>query len=427
MKAASRSIAYEFRVAMRRTALFIVLLSLIGGCCLLWLRPFPTSRQVAEARAKIYQSWHDQTRAAYESFRHLAIENGWSMYVRTYEGPPLVRGLTSVGRLECAESRYAPLYEAQRGRFIESVVAFRAGRTGFTERTTASRSWWRRTKRRDLELGVLYSDGSLTKHGLPEIGHVSHLAMGNRYVFFSELSWSADRLWLYDVPKRTLREVPKLEGWEGAVIDLAVVGDRFLLVVCWDELIVTRATSPFAPVSRVEGVSEMLLVGERIIIEKDNACLLYDPESGETEHLTPGKVVAPLGQNEFLFCRPETAHIGYTRAALQRYNISDRSADVFWQPPKGESGFRLKPGEEKMYDYTEVILSPDRRFLFVPRQIPAYGIPEVLMVLEYDVYDLGSGQKRGSFLTIHEGKFCFEFLGWVEQKEGPVPEPARAN
>jgi hypothetical protein len=407
---------------MRRTALFIVLLSLIGGCCLLWLRPFPTKRQVAKARAEIYQGWYDQTTAAYEAFRHLAGESGWRMYVRTYEGPPRLGGLTAIGRLDCGESRYTPLYEPQKRRFIETVTPFRGGRAAFIEYTRKSSLLWGTTSFRDFELGVLRRDGSVTKVRIPDIDVLGDIAIGDRYVVFSEM---AGKVWLYDVHEGALREMEKPKGWEGIVGKLAMLRDRFLLIgsgVPGTRLVVVEVERPDAVVSSTEEVWKMLVVGDHVVVQKNNDCFLYDPQSGGTEHLTPGRLVRPVGRHEFLFCEPDAHSPGILTGNLYRYNVITRSAAFFWQPPKEDGGFRTEPGEEKGYDYAKLILSPDRRFLFVPREIPPYTIAEVLLSFECDVYDLMSGERCGSFLTIHEGRFCFEFLGWVDQREAAVPE-----
>jgi len=79
----------------------------------------------------------------------------------------------------------------------------------------------------------------------------------------------------------------------------------------------------------------------------------------------------------------------------------------------------MKPGEEKHYDYRKLMLSPDGHFLFVPWEILTsyHGRNETVKTFEYEVYDLRSGQKRGSFLTIHEGKFYFEVLGWAHTEQ----------
>lgn len=414
-------------MGLRRFVTFVVVVLVIYLIAVAYVfffaGPSPSRRDVAKARAGLYQSWCNETGDAYEAFKELARERGWRMYVSTYEGPPVVRGLTTIGRLECGESIYVPLYQPQTGRSIETVAAFRGGQTAFIECTRARRSWWRRTKPRHLELGVLYSDGSLTKLQLPDMQIVSHLAIGNRCVFFCDFF---ERLWLYDIQEETLREVQRPEGWEGIAGTIGMLADRFLFILSTrDVLHVVRSTAPYAEVSRIAGVSEMLLVGERIIIEKDDTCFLYNTESGGTEHLTPGKLVAPLGQNEFLFCGRDTSYPAYTRCTLNLYDIAARSQQVFWQPPKEDGGFRVKPGKEKYYDYAKLILSPDRRFLFVPREIPAYRTAESLMVFEYNVFDLGSGEKRGSFLTIHEGQFCFEFLGWDTGDQGARPAVPR--
>lgn len=385
----------------------------------------PDWESVARARARLYQSWHQENKDAYQAFNELCRANGWQMYVWTTDGVHSRWGWRGIGRLDCGRSTYTAVYEPSRDRFTNEVTAFREGKAAFIECTRKFR-FWGGVKQRDYELGILHSDGTLTKVDLPGTQHVRDLAMGGAYVF---LSVSPDRLWLYDIQRNSLDEVPTPPAWKGGVLELAVVGDRFLAIgpdVPGTALVVLEARPPHAEVSRMENVWKMIVVGDRIIVEKDGVCLLFDPESGGAERLAAGRLLAELGRDEFLFCSAGESPTSSLTEVLYRYDIAARSSSVLWEPPKEDGGFRLGSGEEKVYEDSKAVVSPDRRFLFLPRRIPTYSKSETVESFEYDVYDLTNGQKRGAFLSIHEGKFYFEFLGWVEQRGARVPEPLDA-
>jgi hypothetical protein len=133
------------------------------------------------------------------------------------------------------------------------------------------------------------------------------------------------------------------------------------------------------------------------------------------ERLTAGRLVMKLGKDEFLYCGADRFAPYNTRSPLHRYSIISRSAELFWEPPAGDVGFRMRPGEEKFYHYTKLMLSPKGRFLFVPSGVRSTSRAEYLLgqVLQYGAYELKTGEKRGVFLNLYEGKFFWNFLGWV--------------
>jgi hypothetical protein len=73
-------------------------------------------------------------------------------------------------------------------------------------------------------------------------------------------------------------------------------------------------------------------------------------------------------------------------------------------------------GQERQYDYTRLFLSLDSRFLFIPWHLPPRSHAELHLarMLEYEVYDLTTGEKRGAFVDSFQGKLSFGYLGWVE-------------
>lgn len=418
----------KVRMGLRRFVTFVVVVLvvyLVAAVVFFFVGPAPSRRAVAEGRSRLYESWCVQNKDAYEGFKRLARANGWQMYARTNEGLHFSWGWGGIGCLDYGRSTYKSLHEATKDWFIGAVTPFQDGKGAFIESITEF-SWpWRKIKRQDFELGVVHRNRAVTKVPLANIEYAASIAIGNRYVLLPDHSAYPPRLWLYDLRENSLRAVPTPQGWEGIVEKLAISGDRFLLTLSTREVMnVIRATVPHAEVSRIEGVSDMLLVGEHIVIKTHDGCLLYDPESGGTERLTPGQPLLAAGGDTFLFCEPEAPHHASTRAGIYRYGILTRRAELLWKPLKEQRGFRIEPGREKDYDYRKIMLSPDGHFLFVPWQIPTswYKRQESVMTFEYEVYDLRSGEKRGSFVTIFEGKFYFKILGWdtSDQEGGPA-------
>lgn len=409
---------------MRRIGVFGVVLLGIGVSCVLVIPSRPSLRDVVEARADLYESWYRETKDAYEDFRDLAAARGWKMYVRANDGQPRLREFTSIGQLDWRELKYEPLYEPRKGRFIKSVTAFRGDEAALIECTRKFPLLWGTIKERDFQLAVVGKQGAVRKVPIPDVELGGDIAIGNRYVFFSEVFHG---IWLYDLQEGALSALPKALSADVGLAKLSVIEDRFLVIAPGLPLpggvaVVVQARKPHAEVSRIHGVSNVLVVGENMVVEKEGVCFLYDVPSGRTERLAAGRLVAPVGKNEFLYCAPDARAPAKLAGDLHQYNIVRRSANVIWRPPKEHTGFRTGPGEESVYDYSKVILSPDGHFILVPRLIPLYRVAEAPLAFEYGVYDLKSAQKQGAFLTIWEGQFYFEFLGWAAD-QGEAPQP----
>lgn len=382
---------------------------------------------------RLYRNWYGGNREAYEQFRELARAKGWKMYI--------ING-DSIGILDFGHSTYDPLYSLPPRRQIRAITRFDGGRVAFIECRDKAR-WWRNTMElTDFDLRVLEEGGGLTKVPLDwlYLGRLPIL-MGDRCVVFG----SGGAAYVYDTEAKNSRRVftPKEDPPEGVVKVALVEGESLVVLLGRDlpgRLVVLEAKKPHPEISRMDGVSNMIVVGEHIVVEKgtallcsfslvnedivaddDGVCFLCDPEDGTTERLTAGNLVCSYGADEFLFCTLEQGNTSEGRAQLHRYRISSRSRELVWEPPAGDTGLEVRAGKQKRYDYTRLFLSPDGRFLFVPRHVPPTTHAELHLgdVLEYQVYDLSSGEKRGAFLNLYEGKFFFEFLGWDESKPGP--------
>ncbi len=337
------------------------------------------------------ESWYNENAKAHDRFRQLAKEKDWRMYARAHH--------ESLGRFDFARFAYEPLYSPPAGRWILQTSMPSAGRVAFTECTP------RRSRGGQLTLGefhlcVAEREGTVTKLRLegdefrwwpPEQRLV---ALGPRFVFFA----SDKRAYVYDIQPKSLETVYELEkgewlGTRGRVL----LAERKFLILLLDSgggdmtAVVLDADEPHPVMSRVQGLSNAILVGEHIVIEKGDTLFLYEPRSGETERVASGKLAISLGEDEFVF-QDE-------KLRLRKYKIGSRSTELLRSEPTGT-------------DRRRVMVSPDHLFLFLPQEVWWGGRFKWTAVLEYQGYDLASGEKRGAFLVPHVGGRFLEFLGW---------------
>jgi hypothetical protein len=394
--------------------LLAIVLGITSGCI-----------DFGRARTGLYESWCTQNGGARERFKRLAIAESWEMCALAYDRPEF--HFTAIGHLDPAAPKFTALYEVPRGRRIAALARLQDGRVCFIEA--------RAPLRPPFALGIIEGLGTTVKSRLP-VNHVDlpvPIAGGRRHLFFTD--W-ARRAWLYDMQQRSLDTVFDLGPGQDKIVKVAMVGDEFLLILRHASgtgtMVVLDGAKPHRQVSKIDGVSDMLVVGDHIVVEKHDVCFLYDPHSGATEGLTAGKLLTKIGNDEFLFCPADWSAPERGIVSLYRYKISSRSDELLWEPPAAGSGFRISPGQKKNYDYTKVFFSPDGGFLFVPWEITPLSKAEVILprTLEYEVYDLISGEVRGAFLNLFEGKFHLEFLGWATGGPGPQSQqegPAEAE
>lgn len=396
--------------------LFLLTVGAIIIGYILTLSPRALHREGERARVAFYESWCKENEAAYNGWISLARENRWSMYVwaRAWKAD-----FAGIGRLGWGERSYALLYGSRHGRCLKAVTGFREGRAAFIE-CTQKVSWWRSdVELSEYKLGVLESDGTVSKVSFDASEPVRVIALGRRYVLLSE---SYQKVWLYDIRSNVLCAVLEGPPAQDGIEKAGILRDRFLLLmtgILARTIVVLDAEKPHVEISRIEKVADFLTLAEHVVVEKDEACFLYDPATGSAERLTSGRLLREAGSDGFLFYRSERGTL-----PLYRYDITARSAELLWEPPSRDPGFGVRPGEGKPYDYGEVILSPCGHFLLVPWRLegPMSKAQRLLGTkLEYDVYDIRTGEKRGAFLNLYEGKFFFEFLGWDTSDQGVKP------
>lgn len=373
---------------------------------------------LSKVRASFYESWRRENAEAYGRFTEAARTNNWIMYVgcSSRSSPSAVDG--GIGYLDCGQPKYTALYAVPRHREIVALTRFFEAQAAFIECNKGGHG-----RGEHFELGVVSDAGLVLKAEAP-LGHgdkVGAIAISQRHVFFT--NW-ANKGWLYRIADKALDTVFELPLPDGRITKAHILEETYLLILSGSggegRFRVIRATGPYTEVSTLQGVSNVEVVGGRIIVERDAVCFLYDPRTGSTEQLVPGKLVSSLSECEFLFRGLEQYGLSYSSSALYRYDLLSRSADIFWDALSADTGSRAHAGQNSYYAYNKLVLSPDGRFLLVPLRLRARSYEESRLGerLQYEVYDLRARQQRGAFLNLHEGEFFFQFLGWADTGRG---------
>lgn len=384
-------------------------------------------------RIRLYESWHTKNRDAYREFGDLARANGWKMCIVGGDG---------IGILDFGHSTYGRLYSLSRRRQIRAISRFRGERVAFIECRDKAPFWRTMMDLTDFDLRVLDHDGGVTKVPLEAYILRAPMVIGDRCVVWG----MGAGVYVYDIGTRTMALTPKDQDVGRMVLKIALVEGKFLVLLVGvsdpERVLVLEATEPHREISRTNGVSNMIVVGEHVVVEKGTAvvcsfslvnedivagdngvCFLYDPGQRTTERLAAGNLLCGCGDDEFLFCLLDRGNTYKGRGRLYRYRIGARSSEVVWEPPSEDTGVERDGADKKWYDYTRLFLSPDGRFLFMPWHVPPRTHAELHLgdVLEYEVYDLKTGKKRGALLNLYEGEFFFEFLGWDTGDQAAKP------
>lgn len=348
-----------------------------------------------EERARHYALWNAKNREAFADFKELATDRHWTMYALARSQ----QGGHSIGLFDFGKFTYKPLYTPPTGSRIAHSSKHHRGRVAFIEHTRKAKG--REYERCEFELGILERTGAVAKVRLDDeeferwYPHNPLIAVGSHWVFFV----SDRRAYLYDMGAKTLDSVYELQqGERVGMHGMALLAERKSLALLLEEragseLVILDAGDPHVVVSRLEGVECGLVVGDRIIIERNQSCFLVLPVTGETHRLASGELATALGDDDFVL---------YDAGTFYRYDIPSRSAELLSTAPIG-----------LLYDHRDVMVSPDGLFLFAPQDF-YWPLPKAKPTdPEYHVYEIATGQERGAFLNPCQGKYEFEFLGWA--------------
>jgi hypothetical protein len=376
-----------------------------------------------EKVAALYESWHRENEAPYRAVRQLAAERNWTAWVQC--------GEDSVGRFDFSRFAYERVYTPPPGRIICRTSAPDRGRLALLECKAVPPN---RAYQQSAFVLVLLADGrpfismGFEEDALRPWYGASVVLGGSQVLLVSKCG-----VFLFEVELKRLRAllefqkeetIPRKKG--------AIVEGKYLIVFLSgpQRLLVFSALEPYREVTRAEGIRNVITVGGRIVIEKNQQCFGYDPATGTWDFLTPGALLLALGNDGFLFSSPPNDELSVSEGPLYAYNFTNRSARLVWSPRRRDAIYGLSAGFIGVYDYSKLILSPDLKFFLIPwsRGLPTSGKGPVPYVLEYEVYELGCEQRRGAFLEPRFAGERLEFLGWDEARVPPVetaPRPRR--
>ena len=348
-----------------------------------------------EERARHYALWNAKNRQPFADFKELATDRHWTMYALARSQ----QGGHSIGLFDFGRFTYKPLYTPLTGRRIAHSSKNHRGRIAFVEYTR--KGGGDHCERCEFELGILERTGAVTKVRLDDeefewwYPRNSLIALWSHQVFFA----SDKRAYLYNIEAKTLDSVYELQQGESLGmhgVALLAEGKSLALLVekrLGSELVILDAGDPHLVVSRLEGVACGLVVGDRIIIQRNRSCFLVLSGTGETDRLASGELVIALGDDVFVL---------YDAGTFYKYDIAGRSAELLFTAPVG-----------LRYDHRDVMVSPDGLFLFAPQDF-YWPLPKARPTDPvYHVYEIKAGQERGAFLNPCQGKYEFEFLGWA--------------
>lgn len=379
----------------------IAIAAFVGGCV-----P-PTAKQTARGA---FESWLEDNQAAYEAFKREAKARAWAIYVQTYE---YQTSTESIGVLDLANSSYRSIYRVSPGNRIVQTTDRVEGRIAFVEAREKVADG--RVQRSDFSLKIAADDGAVEQIELDaafdEQGP-GGLDLGASRVL---LAAKAGKVYLYDMDSGMFERV--FGGGDGGQNQrlwmVRLMGDRFLLLITGQQhperLVVLQGAPPYEPLAVVEGVSGVAVIGRHLIAEAIGGWFVYDPTGQRKEQLPGRPVLRAPGDDKAVLGDVPAELLLSSGGRVYQYNLDHRSENPLWRA--------ARPIEH--YDFTSVFLSPDGRFLFVPWHVPprTHGELHLGRVMEYEVYDLTTGEKRGAFLNPYAGKFSFHFLGWVKRDE----------
>ena len=198
-----------------------------------------------------------------------------------------------IGILDFGHSTYDPLYSLSARKLIRDTSRFHGGRVAFTE-CRRSAPWWRTMMElTDFEFRVLERDRTVMKVPLDWYAHRVPIVMGDRCALLG----TGPDAFLYDIEAKSLRPVftaPDQDA-DKDVRKIALVEGKFLVLLVGkrnpERVLVFEVTEPYREISRMDGVSNVIVVGEHIVVEKGSAGLGNEPLTREA--VIPPPTVQP--------------------------------------------------------------------------------------------------------------------------------------
>jgi len=339
-----------------------------------------------------YRRWKAESAPAVAAFEQLAAEKQWRFVVNGTE------------LFDPASRQFRTVYSL--GRRVDSTSAVNGGRLALIEEYYEPKEPVGQTKHVVLVVIDIAEGAELARVPL-ELAPERILWVGPPIVLTGEsVVFAEDRqATRYDLT--SMRKETVLT--ERADFDITVIeeSDQFYCVVREKtyytteyELILIDKKALAQNPAVYPGVSNVLVVSERVIVEKDGAIFLLDPSNGQMQALTDGTLLTAAGDDAFL----------HTGAVLERFTAQLMVYRFF----DGESS-PLPAVVQTLGMYKELsqpVVSPDGAYVLVGKEYAWFYHGHIV---EYDfrLIELATGRDMGS-------AFYSRYLGkrWI----GPIDD-----
>ena len=343
-----------------------------------------------------YKTWSKENFKAIEKLKEFAGKNRWRLVVATSD---------SVKTISLADCSTETIYSTKNQ--IKYAGLQNGGRLALIERKPHSNS-----KRAKTFVVVLQDDKELLRIPLnkePERGCYlggNPLLVTDNYVVFPD----GRKVMMYDI--EAAETTLLLETREDTYLFAArKAGDRLYLVTvdtkrdpANSEMLVLSASAPFGLVHKLPNVTNVMTIGNHIILERCGEIAKYSPETRRTEFLWKGTLLAAVDNYKFLFTSStwKINQLGFLALdfSLREYELlENKSREI-------AGDFSI----DTCYGVSYPVVSPDAQHVIV-----SDNSGSALVDSEYLVYDIASGEKAGAFYEPYMGKYYFKHIvGWTD-------------
>ncbi len=342
-----------------------------------------------------YRAWKKKNTRAIEDLKALAARNRWKL---------LVACGNSVKTLDLFSSERKTVYSTKNRICYAALQP--GGEVALIERKSGVTS-----RHNEYFVVVLEGKRELLRITLREEPVLSSYLGGNPvlvtrdYVIFPDGS----NIILYSLQDEKERVLFK--GRKGShLLTVRETGGLLYLVMvdyrrdpARSEMVVLTANPPFEKIHSLSCVTNLIVVGENLLLERNGEIVRYCPETKQTEFLEEGTLLAAVNSYKFLFA---TSSWQINKLGLLALDFVIKEYKLSAGESREVAG---KFSIDTCYGVTYPLVSPDSQHVLV-----ADNTKSVLVDSEYLVYNIESGEKAGAFYEPYSGRHYFNHvLGWV--------------
>ncbi len=338
-----------------------------------------------------HKEWLKRNNEEIEELRELAGRNEWKL---------LVAGQNSVKVLDLSKGRCEEVYRTKNR--LRHASLQRGGEIALLER---------KARGEENFVVVLKEGEELLRLRLLEkpergsfLGGKPVLVTGD-YVIFPDGS----DVVAYRMADETRRVVHR--GGKGTyLLTVREAGGKIHLVMVnrrrdpgKSEMVVLDADGDHRKVARLSGVTNVMVAGERVIVDRNGYVAEYRPGTVGTVVLAEGTILAAVDEDTILFTSSRWGinKLGWLslKFSLNRYEFTEGESSEI------ASEFSI----DTCYGVTYPLMCPDSEFVLV-----ADNTESALLDREYLVYDIESGEEVGAFDEPFAGEHYFDHvIGWL--------------